>query len=331
MADADTPAAATISEIPSQIIRARRKRTLETGVERDDVAEPHAGSRVLANRRRELGEGQGVPGGLPEDSVPQRRGDLRRESRHHVPCVAIAQRLQSQLVDTGGVERRFVAFAKPHHHCERIGAEAAGDEGEGIGGWAIEPLDIVGDDQDRGAGGRVREERERCEGDEERVLGRSLDEAKRHAEGRILRLRQRVEPCEDRSKQLVEASEGQVCLGPDAGRMEDPHPRGLGQHDGPLQKRRLADARIAVDQERPATGRRLDDEAGDDRQLAVPAEDPFAGDHGPVFPRQATSTTGLPLIATASSPRGTVESSGVPIRLAGRRIRDQRLAIRPAA
>ena len=113
-----------------KIIRARRKRTLEARVERNDVAEPRAGSSVLANRRRELGEGQWVPGGLPEDSVPHRRGEFRRESRHHVPRVAIAQRLQSQLVDVGGIERRFVALAKPHHHHERIGAEAAGNEGE---------------------------------------------------------------------------------------------------------------------------------------------------------------------------------------------------------
>ena len=141
-------------------------------------------------------------------------------------------------------------------------------------------------------GGGIREQRERREGDEERVLGRSLDEAERHAERRVLRLRQRIEPAEDRSKQLVEAGERQVRLGPDAGRPEDSHPRGPRQLDGPLEQRRLADPRIAVDQERAAAGRRRGDEAGDDPQLPVPAEDPFAGDHRRGVARLATSTGG---------------------------------------
>ena len=66
-------------------------------------------------------------------------------------------------------------IAKPDHHHERIGAEAAGDEGERVGGRAVEPLDVVGDHQDRRAGGGIREQRERREGDEERVLCRSFD------------------------------------------------------------------------------------------------------------------------------------------------------------
>ena len=136
-----------------------------------------------------------------------------------------------------------------------------------------------------------------------------LDEAERHAERRVLRLRQRLEPAEDRSKELVEAGERQVCLGPDAGRPEDSHPRGSGHLDGPFQQRRLADPGIAADQERSAAGRRLGDEAGDDPQLPVPAEDPFRSDHRRMFARQATSTLGLSVIAAASSLRCTVESS----------------------
>ena len=110
----------------------------------------------------------------------------------------------------------------------------------------------------------------------------------------VLRLRQRVEPGEDRSEQLVEAGERQVRLGPDAGRPEDSHPRGPGQPDGAFQQRRLADPGVAADQERAAAGRRPGDEAGDDPQLPVPAEDPFASDHRRMFARQATFTTGPP-------------------------------------
>jgi hypothetical protein len=80
-------------------------------------------------------------------------------------------------------------------------------------------------------------------------------------------------------------------------RSANSHPRGPGQDDGPFQQRRLADSRVAVDQERPAASRRIGDEAGDDPQLPVPPEDPFAGDHRRSFARQATSTTGLSVMA----------------------------------
>ena len=280
-----------------KIIRARRKRALEARVEREDVARAprrkrrHRGSSRRARRAR--GGSRQPPGG----SGPAPTG--RVPARVSTPCPArrVAQRLKSQLVDAGRIERRFLALAKPHHHRERIGVEAAGDEGERIGRWAVEPLDVVGDNQDRRADGRVRQQRERCEGDEERVLGRSLDEAERHAERRVLWLRQRLESAQDGSKQLVETGERQVCLGPDAGRLEDSHTPGPGQHDGPFQERRLADPRIAADQQRSAAGRRLGDEGGDDLQLPVPAEDPFANDH---------ATTGLSVIAAASSLCGTV-------------------------
>ena len=139
--------------------------------------------------------------------------------------------------------------------------------------------------------GRVREKRERREGDEKRVLGRPLDEAERNAERRGLRFWQRVEPGQDWSKQLMEAGERQICLRPDAGRPENSHPRVLGQPDGPFQQRRLADPGIAVDQERPAAGRRPGDEVGDDLQLPVPAEDPFARNHRRTSARQARFTT----------------------------------------
>ena len=58
-----------------------------------------------------------------------------------------------------------------------------------------------------------------------------------------------------------------------------------------IQQRRLADPRIAEDQERPAIRGRPGDEASDDPQLLIPAKDPFAGDHRQMVARQATSTT----------------------------------------
>ena len=94
----------------------------------------------------------------------------------------------------------------------------------------------------------------------------------------------------------MQAGERQVRLGPDARRPEDPHPGGLAQRHSPLQQSRLADPCVSVDQERAATGRRRGDEAGDDSQLLVPAEDPFVRDHRRTFPRRATTTSGPSLI-----------------------------------
>ena len=313
-ADAGTPAAATISETPSRSSSAAistshcvslgrssaraSERTFKARVERKDVAEPLAGRGVIADRRRELGERQGVPGSFAQDPVPHRRSRVRaRDSRPMSRASCSLQRLQRQLVDAGRIERRCLAFAKPDHHHERIGAEAASDESERIGGWAVEPLDVVGDHQDRAASGGIREQREGRQGDEERVFGRSLDQSERHTERRVLRLRQRLEPGEDRPEQKVKAGERQICLRPDTGRREHSHLRGPGQLDSPLQQRRLADPGVAADQERPAAGRRLGDEAGDDPQLLVPTEEPLAGDHRRMFARQARSpmpSTGPP-------------------------------------
>ena len=59
-------------------------------------------------------------------------------------------------------------------------------------------------------------------------FGRSFAEAERGSQRRGLRFRQRVEPGQDWSKQLMEASEGQIRLRPDAGRSENSHPRVAG-------------------------------------------------------------------------------------------------------
>ena len=150
-----------------KIISTRRELTLEARGKRKDLGEPLAGSGVVTNCCRELGEGERVPGRLPDDSVPADGASSRRESRHHRPRVAIAQRLQRQLVETGRIERRVCSLAQPNHHRERIGAEAPGDERQRIGGWAVEPLDVISDDQDRRVGGGIGEQRERGERDQE--------------------------------------------------------------------------------------------------------------------------------------------------------------------
>ena len=138
--------------VVGKVIRARRKLALEARAERKEVGRDprrkrcHRGSSPRARRAR--GGSRRPPGG--SGPAPTGRGP-GASPRHHLPRVAIAQRLQRQLVDAGRIERRCLAIAQPHQHHERIGAEAAGDEGERIGGWAVEPLDVVGDDQDRGA------------------------------------------------------------------------------------------------------------------------------------------------------------------------------------
>lgn len=118
-----------------------------------------------------------------------------------------------------------------------------------------------------------------------------------YAERRLLRLRQGLDPGEDRSEQLVEAGERQVCLGPDAGRPEDPHPGVASQPDGPFDECRFADPGVAADQQRPAALVRPADEAADDPQLPVPTEDPFARDHRRRIMRQPTSSTGPSFMA----------------------------------
>ena len=155
-----------------KVIRARGELALEARAERKEVGEPLAGrlsSRIVGTVRLARAGSRRPRGG----SARAPAGELRRDARHDLPRVAIIQRLGGQLVDPGRLERRRLALAKADDHDQRIGTKTPSDEGEGIGGWAVEPLDVVGDDQDRGPGGGIREQRQGRQGDEERVLGSS--------------------------------------------------------------------------------------------------------------------------------------------------------------
>ena len=206
-ADAGTPAAASISATPSRSSNAAINRSHCVSAGRSPARASNVrSSRALRGRTsgstspdavsRIVAESSASASGFPAASrtIRSRTEGSRSgaEARYHLPGVAVAQRLESQLVDAGRIERRCLALAKLHHHHEGIGAEAAGDESERIGGWAVEPLDVVGDDQDRRVGGRVGEQRERREGDQEWIVGHSLDEAERPGERRVLRPGQRA-------------------------------------------------------------------------------------------------------------------------------------------
>ena len=71
--------------VVGKVICARRERTLETRAERKNVREALAGGAVIADRRRQFGQRQRVPGGLPEDPVltDGARSGASRETRSH--------------------------------------------------------------------------------------------------------------------------------------------------------------------------------------------------------------------------------------------------------
>ena len=125
----------------------------------------------VAQRRRQLEQGQGVPVG-PLDQPPARLG-RERDGR-----VAVEQRLgrvgiepcEPDLVEAGGLEAAGLPVAGGEHHRDPLGFEAAPSEDERLGRGVVEPVRVV-DEADEGTVLRLlRQEAQHRERDQEPLV-----------------------------------------------------------------------------------------------------------------------------------------------------------------
>jgi hypothetical protein len=117
-------------------------------------------------------------------------------------------------------------------------------------------------------------------------IGRvALGDSERHVEGPALRVRTLTHPVEEGQQQLMKSAEGQPCLGLSARRRHHRRAALARSLPGRLQQRRLADTRLAPDDEGTPTRRNLIDHSEDAVQfLIAPYEQPPGG-----FPGVRTS------------------------------------------
>ena len=171
-----------------------------------------------------------------------------------VPVEQLGSRRRGQPLELEGrqaslVERRRVAVADGGHERDRLALETPRDERQRPEARAIEPVRIVEDEDQRRGVGRVADELVGAERDKERVRLEVVRDAERRLERAPLRGGQGVLTPADRMQQLVQSGEGELGLGLDADGRQRARPDRAGALPRTVQQRRLADARLAAEQQ----------------------------------------------------------------------------------
>ena len=135
-------------------------------------------------------------------------------------------------------------LADGEEHHDRLGQQAAGDEGQRLRGGPVEPLRVVDQAHERLCLGRVGEQAQDRQGHQE-AIGRTAHlQPERRAQRIALRERQPVGAVQQRRAQVMQAGEGELHLGLHARGPHHAAPRGLA--GDVVDQRCLADPRLAA-------------------------------------------------------------------------------------
>jgi hypothetical protein len=139
------------------------------------------------------------------------------------------------------------------HHLVR--ARTPGHEREHLGALRVEPLDIVGQDQDGLVRGYGREQAERGERGQEQFRPRPVGQAECGQQRPPVDRPDPADALQHRVQQLVEASEGKLRLGFDPDRGQHAVSGRARRTLGRAEQRRLADSRFTEQHKGPALGK----------------------------------------------------------------------------
>ncbi len=184
--------------------------------------------------------------GLP----PAYRSRRSRTSRATVPParqLAHPGRVEAAHVQPrprvrGEPARRLVPGSD--QQADRVAREPARDEPQGVRALVVEPLHVVDQADQAGAAGRLGEDRQYRQRDEERIVAGGRPEPQRAAQRGRLLVGQAGELPEYRTQQLVHAAPGEPGLELHSGRTQYRQP--TGRAGRVLQQRGLADPRGPV-------------------------------------------------------------------------------------
>ena len=104
-------------------------------------------------------------------------------------------------------------FADREDQCDRLGHQAARDEGKCLHRHLVEPLRVVDDAEQGLVIGGGRHQAQHCQTDQETVRGRPDAAAERHGQCLALRFRQFVDVIHQRRAQLLQAGECELHIG----------------------------------------------------------------------------------------------------------------------
>ena len=179
----------------------------------------------------------------------QAGGDLRRRRGAWTRAAAARRRRRRRAARRRAARRpRTRRSTSPlrtrrAEHDDALGAEPARDEDERLARRVVEPVDVVGDDQQRPLLGRGGQQRQHPGRDREAVEGRRRLQRQRAAERARLHLGDPVAQGQQRRQQLQQAGERDVGLRLVAARPEDPEAQRLRRVRGPVAAARTCRSR----------------------------------------------------------------------------------------
>ena len=188
--------------------------------------------------------------------------------------VCRCQRLKTQLrkspVKPGG--RGRPPDAHQHHHP--LGVKATGGEGQRVQRTAVQPVGVIGDHQDRGPFGQIRQQVQHGDPDKQRVgSGRVRGQAERTKQGLGLPFGKARRAGQHRPQELMQPRERKVGLRLPAGDGQNPDARRPGPFGRVRQERALAHPCLADDEQDLAGLRDLIHQSAQPGQSGFPADD----------------------------------------------------------
>jgi hypothetical protein len=213
-----------------------------------------------------------ISGRRVQQPHPDRRrqaGRVRVQQRGRRVVVKAPQR---HLKQPGLIERPRVAIANRGQHDDRLGLQTPRHERQDISAGPVQPMGVLDQQQHRHLRCGLRHHVQRGKRNQEQVRCGGVRHAERREHGVALWCRQLLPQRQDRPQQLMQPREGQLRLGLDTRRGEDPHPL-VCRHPAYLcQQRRLPDPGLAAHNDRGTPITDVVNQLGQPLRLGTPPE-----------------------------------------------------------
>ncbi|CAA9565546.1 MAG: hypothetical protein AVDCRST_MAG18-1445 [uncultured Thermomicrobiales bacterium] len=138
-----------------------------------------AAALVCSQHHRQLDQREWVASSLRQQSFAHRRRELSMVRVEQLSGRRVMNAAEPQRGEPSVVYGALLVLAARREQGDRLVLDAPGDEGQDVGARAVQPLGVLGDDQQRRPLGDVGDQLEQGERDEESIGDLSLD----HAEG----------------------------------------------------------------------------------------------------------------------------------------------------
>ena len=180
-------------------VEARTERALQARCQRGRRRREHV-DRVarLRHGARELDEAEGIAGRLGEHATARLNGQPRRDVIEQPVRVGTREAAQTEARQTDLLERGREPIAKAGYEHHRLVVQTPRDERQHVKARTVEPVRVVGDQQQRARIRRVGNEPVCGEGDAERIGLHQVVCSKRRVERFSLRIGKPIHAATDR-------------------------------------------------------------------------------------------------------------------------------------